>query len=83
VNGSSAETRLGGLKIEKGDILDFIVDGRLDPENDGFSWAPVLKAGSNTWNAKNDFAGPQPHPLLVWARYAQVLFETNEFSFVD
>jgi hypothetical protein len=83
VNGSSAETTLGGLKIEKGDIVDFIVDGRLDPENDAFSWSPILKVGAVTWNAKNDFAGPQRHPLSIWARYAQVLFETNEFSFVD
>jgi len=46
-------------------------------------WAPVIKCGERTWNAKNDFAGPVPEPLNLWARYAQVLFETNEFSFVD
>ena len=42
-----------------------------------------IKSGAETWNAKNDFAGPAPRPLSVWARYAQVLMETNEFSFVD
>ena len=56
---------------------------RLDPENDGFSWAPIIKSGERTWNAKNDFTGPPPQTLAVWARYAQVLFETNEFAFVD
>ena len=83
VNGSSAETKLTGIKVEKGDTISFIVDARLDPENHSFMWAPVIKCGERTWNAKNDFAGPVREPLNLWARYAQVLFETNEFSFVD
>jgi len=83
VNGSSAETRLNGIHMEKGDTFDFIVDGRRDPENDAFSWAPVIRSGSQTWNAKDDFAGPPPQRLGIWARYAQVLFQTNEFAFVD
>ncbi len=83
VNGISAETRLNGLAVEKGDTLDFIVDAGRDPENDGFGWAPVLKSGEQTWSASGDFAGPKPQPLNVWARYAQVLLQTNEFAFVD
>jgi hypothetical protein len=83
VNGSSAETKLSGIKVEKGETIDFVVDARTDPENDAFTWAPVLKCGADTWNAKNDFAGPAAQPLSVWARFAQVLLETNEFSFVD
>jgi hypothetical protein len=83
VNGSSAETKISGIKVEKGDTISFVVDARLDPENDGFAWAPVIKSGEQTWHAKNDFAGPSPEPLDVWARFAQVLLETNEFAFVD
>jgi len=83
VNGSSAETKLDGIKVEKGDTISFVVDGRLDPENDAFSWAPVIKFGEQTWSAKSDFAGPAPQPLDLLARYAQVLLETNEFAFVD
>jgi len=83
VNGSSAETKLNGIAVEQGDTIDFIVDARADPENDGFTWAPVIKSGERTWSAKDDFAGPAPEPLSVWARYAQVLFETSEFAFVD
>jgi hypothetical protein len=83
VNGSSAETKLNGIKIEKGDTIDFVVDARTDSENDAFTWSPVIKYGADTWNAKSDFAGPRPQPLSVWARFAQVLMETNEFSFVD
>jgi hypothetical protein len=83
VNGSSAETKLTGIKVEKGETIDFIVDARIDPENDAFSWSPVIKSGADVWNAKNDFSGPRAQAPSVWARYAQVLFETNEFSFVD
>ena len=83
VNGSSAETRLNGIAIEKGDTIDFLVDGKRDPENDGFSWAPVLKVGDRTWAAQSDFAGPVTQAPGVWARYAHVLLETNEFAFVD
>jgi hypothetical protein len=83
VNGSTAETKLTGIRVEKGETISFVVDARVDSENDTFAWAPVLKCGDRTWNAKNDFAGPAPEPLGIWARYTQVLFETNEFSFVD
>jgi hypothetical protein len=83
VNGSSAETKLSGLKVEKGDIISFVVDARIDPENDTFNWNPAIKSGEQTWDAKNDFSGPAPEPLTIWERYAQVLFETNEFAFVD
>jgi hypothetical protein len=83
VNGSSAETKLGGIRVEKGDQLDFIVDGRSDTESDAFTWAPIVRSGIQSWNAKDDFAGPVPTPLTVWERFAQVLLETNEFAFVD
>ncbi len=83
VSGSSAETKLNGITIEKGDTVDFIVDGRLDPENDIFGWAPTIVIGDKSWSARTDFAGPPPEPLTIWARYAQVLLQTNEFAFVD
>jgi hypothetical protein len=82
-NGSSAETRLNGITVEKGDTIDFLVDARSDPENDGFGWTPIIKVGERTWNAKEDFQGPPAQPLSVWVRYAQVLLQTNEFAFVD
>ncbi len=87
VNGSSSETRLTGVKVEKGDTLDFVVDGRSDSENDSFKWAPTVKiAGSPkeiTWSAKEEFRGPAAKPLGVWERYARVLLQTNEFAFVE
>ena len=44
---------------------------------------PVITSGGQSWSAKNDFTGPSPQPHSVWARYAQVLLETNEFAFID
>lgn len=83
VNGSSAETALNGIAVEKGDTISFIVDAKFDPENDNFNWSPIVTSGDQVWNSKSDFRGPAPQPLNVWERYAQVLFETNEFAFVD
>jgi hypothetical protein len=82
-NGSSAETKLSGIRVEPGDVVDFIVDGRSDTENDAFQWAPSIKAGDKVWSAAADFRGPEARPLNKWERYAQVLLEMNEFAFVD
>jgi hypothetical protein len=85
VNGTGAEAGLSGITVEKGDTIDFIVDGREDTENDAFNWAPKIHlAGSETrWDAAKEFRGPAAAPLGIWERYAQVLLETNEFAFVD
>ncbi len=84
-NGTSAETKLSGISVEKGDRLDFLVDGRADTENDNFTWAPSIRlaGGDAHWSAAADFRGPSEEPLGGWERYAQVLLETNEFAFVD
>ena len=55
VNGSSAETKLNGIKVEKGETIDFMVDARTDPENDAFSWAPVIKCGDRDLERKKRF----------------------------
>ncbi|HEX7896689.1 MAG TPA: PSD1 and planctomycete cytochrome C domain-containing protein [Planctomycetota bacterium] len=82
----TAETRLSGLKVEEGDTIDFIVDNRTDTNSDGFSWAPVVTLGEETWNAATGFGGPAPAPaapLSAWERYVHVLLQSNEFLFVD
>jgi hypothetical protein len=85
VNGTAAETKISGIPVEKGDTIDFIVDGRADNENDSFTWAPKirLETAGKEWNAAADFRGPAARPLTVWERYAQVLLQSNEFAFVD
>jgi hypothetical protein len=85
-NGLTAETKISGIEVKKGDAIDFVVDGRKDPEADVFGWAPVVKSlesNGPTWSASSDFRGPSAERLTNWDRYAQVLLETNEFAFVD
>jgi hypothetical protein len=82
-NGKSVETKVEVNDVEAGETIDFVVDGNQDPERDGFTWLPVLKSRGRVWSAKDDFRGPPAPALDVWARYAQVLLETNEFAFVD
>jgi hypothetical protein len=84
VDGRTAETRITNIEVKKGDTIDFIVDGREDPESDDFSWAPkITSEDKKSWSATADFRGPQPERLNAWEQYAQVLLQTNEFAFVD
>src|SRR5262249_23190520 len=89
----NATATLKGLKVEAGDIIDFVVDGRNDSTADVFQWAPVLRmespgkdgtpSAANQWDARRDFSGPVDPPLSPWARYVQVLLQSNEFVTVD
>jgi hypothetical protein len=90
VNNRKAELSLSEIAVSKGDIIDFIVDCRNDPENDQFLWTPEIRLKTSTsqakpdvWNAAEGFRGPAPIALDAWEKYAQVLLETNEFAFVD
>ena len=89
-----ARTALNGLSVERGEILDFVVDSRGDYEADSFSWAPIIEEALDEdvaetgrklrrWSAEKDFRGPVPTPLGPWEQYVQVLLETNEFVFLD
>ena len=58
-----------------------------------FQWAPIISESGaadglakKEWNAKKEFAGvPSAElvPLSPWEQLAQVIFLTNEFSFLD
>jgi hypothetical protein len=89
-----ARTALSRLPVERGEILDFVVDSRGDYEGDSFSWAPIIEEALDEnaaetgqklrrWSAEEDFCGPVPTRLGPWEQYVQVLFETNEFVFLD
>jgi hypothetical protein len=83
------------VNVERGDTIDFVVDCRVDFEQDRFLWPPVLRLLEATkpdgnhmsqWSAARDFRGPEeeaPAPLKPWEAYAQVLLFANEFVFVD
>ena len=48
----------------------------------GASGAPVITLGDRSWNSAKDFQGPPPLRLDAWARYTQVLLNTNEFAYL-
>ncbi|MBI3874998.1 MAG: DUF1553 domain-containing protein, partial [Verrucomicrobia bacterium] len=95
---SQAETKVAGVQVKRGDTIDFITDGRVNSDNDAFTWSPVVQLfQSDTknldglideWRAKADFAGPPAKrdtakPLTTWEKFAQVLLLTNELIFVN
>ncbi|HUS08450.1 MAG TPA: DUF1553 domain-containing protein, partial [Bryobacteraceae bacterium] len=83
VRNRTAEMTAHNVAVEKGDTIDFAVDGRNDSEGNAFTWKPEVRLKEMTWDAAKDFRGPEPAALNGWEKYAQVLLETNEFAFVD
>lgn len=79
----SAATELKGLRVTRGEVIDFVVDADGDYEADNFQWSPILTAGEQVWDAKKGFAGPWMRPLTPREQLAQVLLLTNEFAFLD
>jgi len=77
---------VASVDVKPGDTIDFIVDPRGNSNSDGFQWTPFIRGAGGEWSAQKQFAGPpppKPAPLNAWEKFAQVLFETNEFVFVD
>ncbi|MDB6173757.1 MAG: Planctomycete cytochrome [Chthoniobacteraceae bacterium] len=83
---SSAEMSVPAFEVKKGETIDFVTDYLANLNTDMFTWRPVIVASapSISWDAKKQFTGPAMlQPLTVWEQYAQVLFLSNEFLFVD
>ena len=92
--GVKVSTDIDGLPVERGEIIDFVVDSKADYEMDDFNWAPSIEQllsdeekesgmAAQSWSAQDDFREPETLPLTNWERLAQVLLMTNEFAFVD
>jgi hypothetical protein len=80
-NNNQVATRIPRALVKKGDVIDFVVMGRSS-----FTWAPEIKYvdGGKTWNAQKDFSGTLPPKNMdAWEKFAQVLLETNELTFVN
>jgi hypothetical protein len=79
-------TKLPRVRVRRGDTIDFAVAG-----HGPFAWAPSVRfiegarpGEVNEWNAERDFSGAvAPKQLEAWEKFAQVLLETNELSFVN
>ena len=84
-HGSPVATRLPRVAVKRGDTIDFVVTGK-----GFFNWSPVVKleggkAGELAeWSGEKDFSGTvSPKHLEPWEKFAQVLLETNELTFIN
>jgi hypothetical protein len=97
VLGAATETKAAGIKLKKGETLDFVVDCRENENTDSFEWMVTIRVadygasfsdekGAIEWSSAKEFSGPPGKPatpLAPWEKYAQVLLLSNEFVFVD
>ncbi len=86
-SGKDAPAKVSGVEVERGEEIDFVVDGRASGQ-EPFRWSPRIRlaeaSGSvRTWDAAADFGGPPAVALGPWEKYCQVLLESNGFAFVD
>jgi hypothetical protein len=84
--------KLSKTLVKQGDTIDFVAESGKDTAKDYFAWSPIIKmepsdnASNETleWNAKKDFSGKvEMQRLAPWEKFAQVLLETSELSFVN
>ncbi len=88
-----AETKLAWFHVAKGEVIDFVTDGRADGANDGFKWTADIKMARAAdtpkgaiveWDAQKDFSGQmEGRRMTPLEKFAQVLLETNEMMYVD
>ena len=87
-------TKLPRVHVSRGETIDdFVTDCRENPRSDNFKWAPNLKMepieglpaeAIMEWRAQRDFSGEtRARRLSPWEKFAQVLLETNELTFVN
>jgi mono/diheme cytochrome c family protein len=86
---AKVNTRVESITVTAGEAVDFVVDCRDNDNSDSFTWSPRLRftpkagGGAMTFRARDEFGGPPPTPLTPWARFAQALLMSNEFTFID
>ena len=90
---SQTPIKVARLQVKLGDAIDFVTDCRENPRNDGFTWPVRIKMepgpgaaaeAVTEWDAQKDFSNEAPaRRLNVWEKFAQVLLETNELTFVN
>ena len=78
-------TRLPRVMVKRGDTIDFIAASITSGKGAPFGWGPTVKMeGGGEWGAAKDFSdGSKNDRLGAWEKFAQVLLETNEMSFVN
>ena len=82
-------TKLPRLMVKRGDTIDFIASSIVSGKGAQFGWAPAIHMEGASgplaqWNAQKDFSdGASAKRLGSWEKFAQVMLETNEMSFIN
>jgi hypothetical protein len=79
-------TKLPRVRVRRGDTIDFVVVGK-----GAFTWSPTIRLLEGAkprevaeWSAEKDFSGTVAGKQMeAWEKFAQVLLETNELTFVN
>jgi len=73
------------VQVDAGETIDFVVDINEVLNSDQFVWEITIQESENKtqWNSKLDFPRNEINHLTPWEQFAQVLYCTNEFLFVD
>ncbi|QDT62636.1 Planctomycete cytochrome C [Stieleria bergensis] len=97
IHESRKPVRVDRVKVQLGEMLDFIVDVNGHLGYDQFLWAPEIRLVDpvtladdkqpSRWHARDDFTSQQEarqiESLALWEQFAQVLLMSNELMFVD
>ena len=78
----------GGIQLQAGQTVDFVVDCRSNSAHDSFRSKFVITQTvsgqpARLWNSEQDFRETPAPRLDPWAQLAQTLLLTNEFAFID
>jgi len=82
------------LRVTAGSTVDFVIDCRGNATGDNFTWNSIIRKlddsqnppapTNDTWESNRQFRGPSGRRrLYAWEKYAQVLLETNELTFIN
>jgi hypothetical protein len=88
-NKPGTSIKLPRVMVKRGDTIDFIASSITSGKGAPFGWAPVIKiegasGALSQWNAQKDFSdGKSAKRLGSWEKFAQVMLETNEMSFIN
>ncbi len=84
---NSVATKIPALTVKAGDTIDFIADARGNQKPDSFGWAPIIKtagAKPQEWSASKDFSNQAAADRMNgWEKFAQILLQTNELTFIN
>jgi hypothetical protein len=92
---SDTLTLRNGVRVARGDTLDFLTISQDKQADESFVWAPTITMPglampgmpslAMRWDARSNFMDPDklPQPIGPWEELAQVLLLSNEFACAD